>query len=274
MAERSKRERTRPKSYADFADEDFVVGKKSTATKKRVNRAKTKPPAPSSASASASASELSSLLWPDFANSIMAYWPNVFAQCMVLVSMLPPPSQEAAASHAYMMRVEHASAEFWQTFKFDAKKVVLMNDLFGAATGSDSVARIEACVLNGRQHVEFINLYNAQKKPLTCHVSAYTIRGPRDTPAAEAAEAAAAAAAVLVSVGSSSVSTAASGLDCYNWDGTVTDPASRDAHRRYAVLTIRCSSVVGHAKASGLGLLGPGRVTEEAKREYMRRLEA
>lgn len=199
--------------------------------------------------------------------SPVADWPNVFAQCMVLVSVLPPPVDAADGliglfNGIHAMRIEHANADFWKTFGYYKMNAVLLKDLFGPASSADKVARIEACVLTGREQVEYINLYNARRQVLFSHVSVYTIRGTRNTPVMASP-----------SYPSSSLGFATSGLDCYNADGTVSDPRSRDTNRRYAMLTIRCSSVVSHAKESGMGLLGPDRVTDEAKNEYLQRLQ-
>lgn len=172
-----------------------------------------------------------------------ADWPNIFAECKLIVSMNRDTDNG--------LQIIHADDTFRNTFGFDQTERIPFSRMIGAASSPDARKKIDECVLRGRTAHAYINLYKRDDTPLSCHLSIFAIRGTSQFSVAEVAE-----------------QGTGSGLDCFNVDGSVSSPGDE----RWACITIRSAAVVGHAKLSAMGLLGADAVTEDAKKAYFKRL--
>ena len=184
---------------------------------------------------------------------------DIFAESKILVAIVP--NLTSATNHHTMayqeekdgnhrsnsvrMVVKYACGGFRQSFGYDGASTIPFSALLGAATNMETLSRIEDCIIFNRRTLNvYMNLYTSAGNGLSCHLSILTVRGDpqqqqqQPPPSAQAP---------------SSDNNMNGGLDSFNLDGSFGSVKAVVPPEKMAVISIRSSAVVGHAKISAMG---------------------
>lgn len=180
---------------------------------------------------------------------------DIFLTSKILVAIQPlTANQPPMAQHeekkgnnqlpiSSRLVIKYACGGFRQSFGYHGASTIPFSSLLGAATKMETLSKIEECILFNRRSLNvYMNLYTSDGQPLPCHLSVLTVRGdPERQQKAQSVQA------------PSSESNVNGGLDSFNLDGSFGTIKAVIPMEKFAMISIRSSIMVGHAKVSGMG---------------------
>ena len=149
------------------------------------------------------------------------------------------------------LEIKYACGGFRQSFGYHGTSTIPFTALLGAATKMETLSKIEECILFNRRSLNvYMNLYTSDGRPLPCHLSVLTVRGDPELLLLQQQK------AQSVQAAPSSESNVNGGLDSFNLDGSFGTVKAVMPIEKFAMISIRSSITVGHAKVSGMGYVG------------------